>query len=59
MTSCEHNCHENIESVFVSDIALVLAIILIESFIVLFFRALVTMIAIFSRVLVPHSTSTW
>ena len=44
---------------FVSDIALVFAIISIESFIVLFFRALATMIAMFSRVLGPHLTSTW
>ena len=37
MTSCEQNRREKIESVFVSDIALVLAIISIESFNVLFF----------------------
>ena len=59
MTSCEQNRRENSESVFVFDIALVLAIISIESVNVLFVRALVTMIAMFNRVLGPHSTSTW
>ena len=41
------------------DIAFVFAIISMESFIVLFFRAFATKIAMLSRVLGPHSTSTW
>ena len=41
------------------DIASVFAIISMESFIVLLFRAFVTKIAMLSRVLGPHSTSTW
>ena len=57
--SCEQNRWENNESGYVFDIAGVLAIMSRESRNVLFVCELITIIAIFNRVLGPHSTSTW